>query len=81
MGLYTTIPVDEGLDAVREALDERQGGKVSTEFLVRQLEIVLKNNICEFNKELFIQLIGTAMGRKWEENVPPTTVTFSWLER
>ena len=28
------------------------------------LELVLKNNIFEFNSELFIQLIGTAMGSK-----------------
>ena len=30
--------------------------------------MVLKNNIFEFNKELFIQLIGTAMGTKCAPN-------------
>ena len=28
------------------------------------LELVLKNNIFEFDEELFIQLIGTAMGTR-----------------
>ena len=31
---------------------------------MKLLELVLKNNIFEFNRELFIQMIGTAMGTK-----------------
>ena len=34
------------------------------DFLLRMLEIVLKYNIFEFNKDLYIQLIGTAMGSR-----------------
>ena len=34
------------------------------DFLFRILEIVLKYNIFEFNKDLYIQLIGTAMGSR-----------------
>ena len=48
-GLYTNIPQEEGLDAVREALLERDDTKVPTEFLVRILELVLKYNIFELN--------------------------------
>ena len=60
--LYTNIPQDEGIEAVREALQERNNKDVPTEFIIRMLEIILKHNVFEFNKELFIQLIGTAMG-------------------
>ena len=31
---------------------------------MKMFEIVLRYNIFEFNKELFIQLIGTAMGSR-----------------
>ena len=62
--LYTNIPQEEGLDAVREALKNRDDTSVPTEFLIRMLEIVLKHNIFEFNSELFVQLIGTAMGSR-----------------
>ena len=67
-GLYTNIPTEEGLDAVREALEDREDKKTSTEFLVRLLEIVLKSNIFEFNSQLFLQLIGTSMGTKCAPN-------------
>ena len=62
--LYTNIPQEQGIEAVREALFKRDNPKVPTEFIVRVLEIVLKSNIFEFNSELFIQLIGTAMGSR-----------------
>ena len=62
--LYTNIPQEEGLECVREALCSKNETKVPTEFIVRLLEIVLKHNIFEFNKDLFIQIIGTAMGSR-----------------
>ena len=68
VGLYTNIHLDEGLEAAREALEERQDKDVTTEFVIRLLELVLKNNIFEFNKQLFLQLIGTAMGTKCTPN-------------
>ena len=61
--LYTNIPQNEGLDAVKEALEENSNDDIN-KFIIKMLEIVLKHNIFEFNKELFIQLIGTAMGSR-----------------
>ena len=63
-GLYTNIPQEDGVECVREALDERTNKKIPTGFLTRLLEIVLRYNIFEFNQELFQQLIGTAMGTR-----------------
>ena len=37
---------------------------VPTGFIIRLLELLLNNNIFEFNSELFLQLIGTAMGTR-----------------
>ena len=53
---------------MREALEEREDKQVSTEFLIRLIELVLKHNIFEFNNQLFQQLIGTAMGTKCAPN-------------
>ena len=63
-GLYTNIPQQEGMDCTKEALDERKVKEVPTEYIIRLLEIILKHNIFEFNGELFLQEIGTAMGTR-----------------
>ena len=60
--LYTNIPQSEGIESVREALDERKEKKVPTNFIISLLQIILMFNIFEFNSDFFIQLIGTAMG-------------------
>ena len=60
--LYTNIDQSEGLDAVKEALEERSEKKVPTNFIISLLQIILMFNIFEFNSEYFLQLIGTAMG-------------------
>ena len=62
--LYTNIPQDQGVEAVREALLERESSEVPTDFIIRLLEIILKYNIFEFNDELYLQLIGTSMGTR-----------------
>ena len=59
--LYTNIPQDEGIEAIREVLIERENLEVPTDFLIRLLEIILKYNIFEFNSDLYLQIIGNAM--------------------
>ena len=39
--LYTNIPQNEGIEAVRESLSDRENLEVPTEFLTRLLELVL----------------------------------------
>ena len=60
--LYTNIDQTEGLEAVKEALEERNEKKVPTNFINSLLQIILMFNLFEFNSEYFLQLIGTAMG-------------------
>ena len=62
--LYTNIPQEEGLDATREALEDVEFTTIPADFIIRLLELVLKYNIFEFNQELFLQMIGTAMGTR-----------------
>ena len=51
-------------EAVKEALEERINPEVPSDFLIKLLELILKYNIFEFNSDLYLQLIGTAMGTK-----------------
>ena len=60
--LYTNIPQSEGLEAAREALEERTDKTVPTDYIMKLLQIILSYNIFEFDKEFYIQLLGVAMG-------------------
>jgi hypothetical protein len=62
--MYSNIPIDEGLKAFEEELDKRDDKTIPTEFYLKLLRLVLESNIFEFNREFFIQLLGTAMGTR-----------------
>ena len=51
VGLYPNIPHEEGLSALRKKLNERDKKDVSAETLVELAELVLKNNIFNFNEK------------------------------
>jgi hypothetical protein len=62
--LYTNIPHNDGIEACREAWDQRAVKEPPTECLVQLLALVLKHNNFTFNGEHFLQINGTAMGTK-----------------
>ena len=65
--LYTSIPHSDGIKACKEALDssvESLPDRPDPSVLSCLLEIVLKNNIFEFDGTVYKQLQGTAMGTK-----------------
>ena len=51
--------------ASNEALEKRDIKKIPTEDLVKMAELVLKNNIFEFNSKTYQQKSGTAIGTKF----------------
>ena len=55
VGLYPNIPHDKGLSALRKRLNERDKKVVSTDTLVEFVELVLKNNIFNFNENTLKQ--------------------------
>ena len=55
VGLYPNIPNEEGIAAVKKALDRRDDKTISTESLLELTELVLNNNIFEHNDEFFKQ--------------------------
>ena len=50
VGIYPNIPHEEGLIAIRKALDIRKDKTISTDSLIELAEYVLKNNIFEHDK-------------------------------
>ena len=62
VGLYTNIDQNEGIQKMTSALERREDKTIPTNFLIKLLNLVLKGNIFEFNNQLYLQLIGTAMG-------------------
>ena len=73
VGLYPNIPHEEGLIAIRKALDTRKDKTISPDLLIELAECVLKNNIFEYDKSVFKQLRGTAIGTKM---TPPYAIIF-----
>ena len=62
--LYPHIPHEEGLQAIRRALDQREEQGIPTEDIVDLASIVLKNNNFVFDEKHFVQKSGTAIGTK-----------------
>ena len=73
VGLYPTIPHDEGQSALQRRLELKREKKVSTSTLVELAEVVLKNNVITYGKKTLKQLRGTAIGTKF---APPYSTLF-----
>ena len=74
VGLYNNIPHEEGLESLKEGLEQRNTPEIPTDYLVRLMEIILKNNLFNFHEELWRQEIGCA----WGPNQHPHMQIFSW---
>ena len=66
--LYTVIPNDEGLRALRHFFDRRTVKEPSTDTLIRLAELVLTLNCFSFDDKFYKQINGVAMGTKMGPN-------------
>ena len=73
VGLYPNIPHDDGLTAIKTALDKREEKTILTESLLELAKCVIKNNIFEHNCRFFKRKQGTAIGTKM---APPYAILF-----
>ena len=62
IGLYPSIPHDEGIKILEKKLDLFSEKVVPTEDIIKLTEFVLKNNIFEFDSKIMQQISGTANG-------------------
>ena len=63
--MYTNIDNQQGLEAVRNIFQASPSPRRSDKHILELLELSLKNNDFEFNNETFLQISGTAMGKKF----------------
>jgi len=61
--LYTNMHFERSLDVVRRAFRENPDPKRSDKHILDLLEITLKCNDFEFNNNIYLQTLGTAMGK------------------
>ena len=64
VGLYPHISHDEGLQSIREALNNRENPEIPTRTIVDLAELLLRNNNFQFNENHYLQTLGTAIGTK-----------------
>ena len=63
VGLYTNIPHEDLLDAIKEDLNVNPlDGIPKTDLVLKATDHVLKNNVFTFEGEYYEQIHGTAMG-------------------
>ena len=65
--LYTNIPHDEGKQSAMKALRQSTNpapDQPHPEIMGELIDLVLKNNVFEFNDKMYLQIQGTAMGTK-----------------
>ena len=66
-GLYPNILHGEGLVSLRRFLETRDNKQISNDTLMELAEVVVKNNISEFDEWTFKQKRGTAIGIKFSK--------------
>jgi len=66
--LYTNINNKDGMEAVKKAFENNPSPERPDQEILELLKICLENNDFIFNKEWFLQIYGTAMGRKFAPN-------------
>ena len=63
VGLYTNIPHEDLIDAIKEDLNVNPlDGIPKTDLVLKATDHVLKNNVFTFEGEYYEQIYGTAMG-------------------
>ena len=73
VSLYPNIPHEDGLVAIRKALDAREDKTIPIDSLTELAELVFKNNVFEQCTSFYKQLRGTAIGTKI---APPYAIIF-----
>jgi hypothetical protein len=64
--LYTNMNIERTLALTKSALNKFNPNNIKlNDYLLKLLEITMKNNDFEFNNEYFLQICGTAMGKAY----------------
>lgn len=63
--LYTSIPIIEGIDSIRQSFMNNPQRNRPDSYILKLLEITLFRNDFQFFDKTFLQIKGTAMGKKY----------------
>jgi len=63
--LYTNMHIDRSVSCVRTAFRECPEAGRPDRHILRLLELTMRTNDFEFNGEYFLQILGTAMGKRY----------------
>ena len=63
--LYTNMLIDRTVDCVRKAFADNPANDRPDDYIIQLLEIALKNNDFEFDGKFYLQIMGTAMGKRF----------------
>lgn len=66
--LYTSIPHEEGIESVRQTLDQDRNLPIPLPTILELVEMTLTMNTFKFKNQHFHQIQGTAMGTKMAPN-------------
>ena len=64
VSLYTSIPQHEGTQAPLEAIEAANASDLGRDVLQALFDIVFVGNFFRFDRQVYSQLVGTAMGTK-----------------
>jgi hypothetical protein len=80
VSLYSNIQKELGLTAVRYWVEHNptQNDRLSKEFILEAIELILTNNTFQFNSQNYLQMLGTAMGTKFAPSY--ASLTLGYLE-
>ena len=65
MGLYPHIPHEDGIEIMKDFLEQKEVKDISTKGLWDLATIILKNNCFGIGEKVYHQLLGTAIGTKF----------------
>jgi len=63
--LYTNMNIDRSIDCVKRAFSENPDVARPDQYLIELLELSMKNNDFEFAEKYYLQIMGTAMGKRF----------------
>ena len=73
VGLYPSIPLDEGLKVLQKQYDKFKDKIVTAKDIIKMADFVLKDNLFEFDCKFYQQISGTAIRTKF---APPYACIF-----
>ena len=68
LSLYTNIKHEDGIEALKSWLKENGTNQEKSEFIGTLAKLVLTSNYFTFNRKMYLQKQGTAMGTRMAPN-------------